>query len=54
VRKPVFLREKILLLCIRFRYDTTVFPLDLLRVMYMYRGGVFQSHIPDGGEVYDL
>ena len=55
VHKPGLLKDNLVLIYFRFRHnDTTVFPLGLLRIVYMYRGRVFQNHVPQCGEFYYL
>ena len=54
VHKSALLKDNIVLLCLRFRHNyTTVFPFDLLWIVYMYRCGIFQNHVPQVGEVYN-
>ena len=45
VHKPALLKNKLVLLCFGFGYDTNVFSLDFLDYVYALVG-VFQNHIP--------
>ena len=55
VHKPTLLKNNFVLLFLRFwNHYTAVFPLNLSRILYMQWCVVFQDHVPQRCEVYNL